>query len=252
MSSTSSRLSRQALEQIAQRNAAVEISRADGTQAHHCRLLSISSDDSLLIERPALADVQTLLAVGTPVRLIVNHQGQRWEDRRVVLGEQRFALNDAIAVNAVRLSRASQVTSGQRRQFFRAGTGVSEVKVTLLPDTDRSHYTADDGGELEPLVPTTVNISGGGVGVRLDASREMMQKLFKSRVHRCQIQLSAKSAPIEVRTRLIHVEPMPGGVYYLGLEFQFDTPGEREHIQDQIARFTTDVQRQQIRRQRRQ
>ena len=234
---------REALEALAQRNGSIELSLSDGDRPMHARLLEVDEDGSLLIERPTTPEGDAVLAKDAWVHVVVNHRGQRWCSRRTVLEEQRFALNDQTTVIGTRLGPAEEIVPSQRRQFFRASVDDCQVQVSLTSLAPDQQANSPHGVRL-------INISGGGVGVGIDASRETMAWLAGSRQYRCRIHLPDTEEPLSLPVRLIHVEPMARRTCYLGLAFEFETSAQRKDVQDQLARFTTTLQRQQLRRRR--
>lgn len=240
---------RSAIDALAKRNGAVELCAAmpdeqgGEPELHRTRLLRVDADGTMLVERPGVAGVSRAMAADQAVLLTAPWQGQRWQGRSTVLGLERVALTGDLVLPALRLSPASGVRSGQRRRFYRVGlTSVDLAGMTLAVEA-----ATPEGGEA-PLKATIANLGGGGMGAIVPLDAQTAASLRKGRTFRCQFRLPDANHALELHARLVHVEPLPERRIYLGLAFTFADAAQEKRVQDEIARFVTELDRKQLRR----
>ena len=236
---------RRGLEALAARNGPADLSPAgDGEGAadyFRSRILGLGADGEILVERPGVAGISTAMAVGKAVHVTLMADGQRWQGTARVRGLEAASLNGAVTVPALRLSPATEIRSGQRRQFYRIALSSLDIEgLTLAAE--------GSAGSVKPLAAQVVNLSAGGLGARLPAGVRPGDVPKRGEALRCTIPLLGARGDVAVRARLVHVEPLPERAIYLGLQFEFDDPAAKKRIQDDLARFVTDVERKQLRR----
>jgi c-di-GMP-binding flagellar brake protein YcgR len=245
---------------LARHNGAVDLSTvAEEGEAvtYRTRLLALEDDGVLLVERPGQPGVSHRLQEGVAVELVAVEQGHRWKGRCEVLGFSDYHLNAATKVRAVRLSGPGEVTSAQRRYFFRVDIAGSQVQpAVLVPMWNIGDEESSAGAVYEPVVgaepihANLLNVSGGGVGVRVNVTPQLVAALKKGEIYRCVLMLPTIARPLELTARLVHLRPRKDRTAYLGLQFVLDGSARQRQVQDQIIRFATDMERQQLRRQR--
>ena len=215
-------------------------------QTHTCRarLLEVGRDQKLLVEMPPRPGAAQALRRAAAVHVLVMNHGQRWTGRSPVLGTQRYQLNERNHVLALQLGGTTDVRSAQRRRFYRANTAAIEMPNVLLAAVDDQLAK-----EIGPLEARMLNISGGGLGLRLEG-REVRQVLT-GQVYCCRFQLPGDQEGMVVNARIVHAEPTRDRALYLGMSFEFADDAHRQRVQDRIIRFTTRLEREQLQRQRR-
>lgn len=252
---------RQAVCDQVTRNGAVEVTslakQPNGAVApmYRCRLLDSDPSGGLIVERPTQAGVSAQLAAGVEVQVVIVHEGQRWEARCRVVDGLEYALNASTSTRALRLTSPAMVASGQRRQFFRVGVGRGEAGISLFAELPPvATGQGDSALTFRPapveLKATLANLSGGGMGVTVPCSPQVTACLKATREFRCELQIPQLPEAVDIPVRLIHLEPLANDHLYLGLSFRFDGPNHERLAQDAILRFSTELQRRQLRRQR--
>lgn len=246
---------RDALRTLADRNGGVDVCppagrRNDPPPSYRCRLLALGDDKTLVIERPTAGGASQHVEPGATLWVLAINGPHRWEGRCRVLETETFALNKDTSVRALRLSDAEDIRSGQRRQFFRVNTGDSDLQLALIY-THLAPVGARKGADEPRLDVRAINISGGGLGLRLALNPrvKVTEWVRLGRVYTCMLQLPGMT-PIEVAARLVHIEPMHNDALYLGMEFVFENDHFGRHVQDNIAKYAAELQRRQLRRQR--
>lgn len=179
------------------------------------------------------------LVTGSDVRLVTQVGPHRCLGVCRVNRYVSFRVNEDTVLEAVALEQAREVSSAQRRSFFRvatAGAPIDPVKICPAGTGDK------------PVDVALVNISAGGIGVSLAATPELARKLPRSRVYDCTITLPSLDDPITLAARLVHFQLMPKRLLYLGMEFEFKSEKQKREVEDIIARFNAFQQRKQLRR----
>jgi len=239
---------------LAQRDGAVEI-RAERTPAGgvgttcKTRVLEVIGDGELLVDVPPYPEANQELARGADVSVLAVQGSRRLIGYGKVLGVERYELAGGQRTRALRISRASEVESAQRRRFFRASAGgavAHPVELFLLDPAagDRKPL------EPEPIKAWLLNIGGGGVGLTVEHGNALGPSLRRTTRFLASVKLPGEDQPLHVVAKLVHLQAMHGDTLYLGFEFQFDHAAEQRRVEDQIVRVSTLLQRQQIRRQR--
>lgn len=216
---------------------------AEGADKCRTLLLSVEEDESLVVALPATAEEAQPLRRAAALDVVTLSGGQRWVGRCRVLGPVYHQLNDQRRVLALRLGPAEHVRSAQRREFFRAETAAIDMAPVRLTQVEPK---PDD--PAEPFEARLLNLSGGGIGIRLERSSADM--ICGGRRFACHFQLPADTEPIDVQVSLVHVEQAHERALYLGMAFDFASETQRRRIQDQIVRFTTELERKRLQRRR--
>lgn len=258
----SRRLWEQILHELATRNEAVELTPLSETtdepgdeaassraRSYRSRVLAAGKDGSLLVELPtAPQDAASALKAAPAVEVVVTRAGQRWAGECPALGPIRHQLNGQTTVIALRLGEAVQVRSAQRREFYRVTTSGLRMDPLWL----RPQVAFDDPKQSLPLARAhLVNLSGSGLGVRLEHPELTANTVQHGQMFRCRFQLPGEPDPVTVSARVVQIEPAEQQMVYLGMELVFADDAEQRRVQDQLVRFATEVERHRLRRQRR-
>jgi len=196
------------------------------------------------VERPVVAEAVHHTRVGEPIGVGVSNENQRWLLLTSIVDATDHQLNARQDVPALILAPPHKVRSGQRRQFFRVATvGINQQSAILMP-SHADEITDDSAGACRVGL---VNISGGGFWVAVASSETEPFQMGEACV--CRLTLPHLTFPMDVPVRIRRVSPLDGGRTYLGLQFDFDDndgPASTRII-DEVCRFATQVQREQIR-----
>lgn len=205
------------------------------------RVLS-AGDGGIVVQRPAQAEAAGCFHPRTVVSVLaLDGEGRRWELISKVRRSMRVKLNDTADTAALMLDYPSELRSGQRRSFYRVATRSSEMdSIQLLPH--------EESPEVKAFSAALLNISGGGVGVI--APVEMREQLARTRYYVCRMTLPVLGFPMMIPVCIVHREILEDGQTYLGMSFDFDDDrSDRERIVDEVCRFATHLQREQLRKQ---
>ncbi len=255
------------IQALAERNESVEVVLVSQGDEHRlpsapdadvqpCRMRVLSSEPNgeMILQRSNASEPAAEMNRGAIVEVLLSDNGQRWRAVSEVLEGFYYKLNAQQRIRAVRLSPPHDIQSAQRRAFFRADMLGADLDMVLLEPVESTPSDAT-GAEREEidlrLKARLVNISGGGLGVNVPVRREIVTLIRENRQYRCRINLPEIDESIDVRVQLIHLRRPTPQVLYLGLEFRFDDSAQRKRTEDLIVRFTTWMQRRQIRRARR-
>lgn len=245
---------------LAARNSAVEVTAdagsGDGAQmapTFRMRLLTFGGD-TMRLEKPSPAmapEAGRWLREGAAVKVLVIDKSERWEFTTRIKGFVMHDLSDKVKVNAIEVAPPTQMNSGQRRSFFRVSTaGVAIKPARLTPiEVDAATAQATSAEPKFPAQPFTgrlLNIGGGGMGI--EAPQRVSAQLSDPIRYRCRLELPTAGEVLEVTVLTVHLEPREGGTHYLGMRFEFDDQAQQRRCEQQVVRFTTWLQRQQIQR----
>lgn len=221
------------------------------------RMLTMSMDGSMLVERPNKAGGSKLCQPGARVDLILPDGQQCWAGRCTVIAALRYQLNQGSTVNAVHLTPAKEVWSAQRRKYFRvSASGADLLPVTVIPigsPADAAPLPIGDVGKAagrDAFEATMHDVSGGGMGLRIEARSDLAYWLRPGMVLRCVFRLPGDEHPLDVPATLMRTERVEGHMLHLGLLFKLDDPIEQSKLEDRLTRFSTRLERQQLQRQR--
>jgi hypothetical protein len=279
---------RRCLDQIHQRNGAIEIAVArafeEGEDGRHLvwrvRVLELT-DAEIIVEQPSTLGRVIPLNQGVALVGILAVGQNRWMFNTTNLGLTDFRLNAYKTVPAVRLLMPDSVMRCQRRNYYRVETAalsLPHVEVWPLYDP-KSVVLAERANELqfeqvqqgsageeasdalklseEEIMPevgprltaTLLNIGGGGVG--LHVAPEHGQAIFRHKLFWLRFSLPPELAtPICATAKLIHTHRESDQNIYAGLAFDFTfNAGHQRFVVDQICRYIAVQQRIQLQRQ---
>ncbi|MDY7110191.1 MAG: hypothetical protein SYC29_16290 [Planctomycetota bacterium] len=279
---------RRCLEQIYQRNGAIEIAIAraydENEDGRHLvwrvRVLKLTESE-VIVEQPTALGQPIPLNQGVALIAIMAVGQNRWMFNTTNLGLTRFALNAQKSIPAVRLLMPDSVMRCQRRNYYRVETAalnlpeveiwplldpksvvVAERANELLFEQDRRSDEASAGPEPfslsdDSIMPevgprfsaTLLNIGGGGVGLHVPP--EHSQVLFRHKLFWTRFSLPPElSVPICASAKLIHTHRESSQHIYAGLAFDFTfNAGHQRFVVDQICRYIAVQQRMQLQRQ---
>ncbi len=252
---------REQLELIKARRGGLEISLGNdgGDEAPdlvwRVRLLDLGGDH-ILVEVPGAAGSPLPIEAGTQIIVAMQVGQNRW-----MFGSRVLEVIDAPETPgglAMRLALPDRVERCRRRSFYRVSTAhVNLPAVECWPVLDPSTIVAAElankaeikgGGsseeapmllpEVGPSFPAKLlNISGGGVGLMIDA--EDAGGFDQSRILWMRIDLRPRiPAPIGVTARVAHSHRDSEQNLIVGLAFEFQfNPPHRAFVVDQICRY---------------
>ncbi len=278
---------RRSLEQLCERNGSLEIAVAQhfdsqvagvGDSNHlvwRVRLLHLD-DAGILVEQPSTLGQTISLDAGLQLVAVISIGQNRWMFRTTISEKTRFTLNQRMKMIALRLEWPKKVERCQRRSFYRvATTALNLPNVQLFPLLDPTTVwqaeedsrarvamsqdaliRGDQFPNAQPVLPEVgppigtklINIGGGGVG--LMAEFEHNSLLNRHRQYWMQLTLPpVLMTPFGVQARLAHTHLDSAQNIYLGIQFEFNqSAGYRSFIVDQVCRYVTETQREQLRR----
>ena len=279
---------RRCLDQIHQRNGAIEIAVArafeEGEDGRHLvwrvRVLELT-DAEIIVEQPSTLGRVIPLNQGVALVGILAVGQNRWMFNTTNLGLTDFRLNPYKTVPAVRLLMPDSVMRCQRRNYYRVETAalsLPQVEVWPLYDPksvvlaersnelqfeqDQQGNTGEEASDVlklseEEIMPevgprlaaTLLNIGGGGVG--LHVAPEHGQAIFRHKLFWLRFSLPPELAtPICATAKLIHTHRESDQNIYAGLAFDFTfNAGHQRFVVDQICRYIAVQQRIQLQRQ---
>lgn len=257
------------LEQLNQRDAVIELSRlteVDGVEKteapRRVRLLAFRPN-GMAVDLPSMSS-PSHFPRGSMVKLLAVQNTHRWEIKSKVLGVVTLRLNDQTEVPALMLARPHEVTSAQRRSFFRVSTGGVDLPAVILhqlPDDAQPCPVLDDHGQpssgvsadfmgplpmLSPIKARLLNLGAGGLG--LEVHESVYHRLNYSTRFLCRLNLPSLKEPLAIPARLVHREINPSLQVYLGLSFEPQGDVLARRREDQLGQFISWLQRQQLQR----
>jgi len=261
------------LQDMAHRNASVEMSPSpdvytDGKlPVFRVRLLDMTND-ALLIEFPPTPDALKLFRAKGIVRIVTCLDHTRWELFAQVVKRVKLKLNNSKFIPALQLTLPLVVQSDQRRDYFRATTaGMNIQPVVMFPlESRESHPPHGDLRELyesinrkslgviskpqpsDPIMGRLLNISGEGVGMAIDI--ENAPTVVNSDWFWIQIDLPTSDNPIRAFAHAVLFDQQTADVFHLGFHLDWSNPIAAKEAVEDIVRFSTWVQRSQLKKRR--
>ncbi len=261
------------LNDMAQRNTPLELSPSpDGVSLDRppffrVRMLHMN-DEAIFVEYPTSPDAIKLFRPEDEVRLHTGTAEMRWEIELIIIGRVKLRLNASKQIPALKLTMPKSVSSGQRRDYFRAPTAAMDIKsVVLFPlesrDSDpprgelRAFYKQwlENGEQGDapnnaprPFLGRLLNISGAGIGVAItdqDAVRLAPNQWFW-----VQIDLPTSDEPIYGFALAVRLDQQTPDVFHLGMSLEWPDPLAAKESAESVIRFTTWVQRMQLQKRR--
>lgn len=222
----------------------VEVHPADGKEAPSefmcvVQMLSLATDGQMVLALPKDPAGREALRAAEELWVTVVDGRHRWIGRCPV--QEVLDKDEDSTRHRVRLERARQIVSGQRRDYYRLDTSDLDVTpVELVP--------ADVPEPEQRLAGRMLNISGSGLGVAVSQDDPQVGQLRQGPRFTCQFQLPGMSEGVSAPARLMHVKAMPDRWIYLGLHFTDSAEVDLERVQDQIVRNITHLEREKLRR----
>jgi c-di-GMP-binding flagellar brake protein YcgR len=232
--------------------------------SYRARVLWVEAEGRMGVERPPFVGVNRQLRVERPVQIRLTEDGVRLRADSRIAEVRHHQLNAHTKLIALALDRPSGIQSDQRREFYRVSVqGVELEPIEFSPVRDETMEQLATEKQLgdedvdaaatlncRPVKGTLVNISGGGLGVSVPATRELLDTLPPSRCYTATLPLPDGETPLELTLRLVHVQMHQAGRVYFGMRAEEPNAGIRAEIEERLVRFTTKVERRQLRRQR--
>ncbi len=252
---------REQLELIKARRGGLEISlgnhEGDGAPdlVWRVRLLDVGREE-ILVEAPGAAGSPLTIEAGTEIVAAMQVGQNRWMFGSRVL--EVVPAPETPGGLAMRLALPERVERCRRRSFYRVSTAhvnlpAVECWPVLDPSTivaaelaNKAEITGGGSGEEAPMMLPEVgpsfpakllNISGGGVGLMIDA--DDAGGFDQSRILWMRIDLRPRiPAPIGVTARVAHAHRDSEQNLIVGLAFEFQfNPPHRVFVVDQICRY---------------
>ncbi len=207
--------------------------------------VSEAESGTLVVERfrPTLA-VPTPCSVRSRVDIYLTTEQVRLVAAYQVRSIEPYQLNERQRVTVMHLTRVGEAASAQRRASFRVDTAASDFAGVTL------NQPGPNGRKLKPISGAMVNLSTGGVGIRVpaDAFREPPEP---GEVFDFILPLGDGQEAIVASVRLCRLQSAKQGTVVLGMEFQLDRNLPEHHrLAEALAHLTADLQREQLRKRR--
>ncbi|MEM8783618.1 MAG: PilZ domain-containing protein [Planctomycetota bacterium] len=155
-------------------------------------------------------------------------------------------LNERQRLTALRLTRVGDVASAQRRASFRVDTSAAGFDRVAIHGFDR---VGADTPDASPVLGHLLNLSAGGVGVRVDLPVSRLEAML-GHAFDFLITPPQRDAPLTVPARVRRIVKETASRTYLGLQFEFEDTAAHRSIAETLARLAADLQREQLRRRR--
>lgn len=236
------------------------------------------TEEEIIVELPSALGQEIRLQDGVELIAIVAIGQNRWMFKTTVLGSANARLNASHEINAMRLVMPTHVERCQRRQFYRVSTvGLTLPEVECYPLLDPlSVIVAETANRLEiqrltdgniagkitpdapdpdtrpqigPLAKSLlVNIGGGGAGLLFEPDNRMLFERHRAFWIRVNL-MPHIPAPICISARLRHTHIDSAQRIYAGMAFEFGhSPEHQQFVVDQICRYASLLQREQLKR----
>ncbi len=237
-----------AIDELIVGNGVLEVVSADTPPLHQrvrpFVLERLAGTDRMIIERPRPTEQHPK---SVPFRSRVDiylHTPQLRLVAAYEVGEAfSHQLNERQRITALHLTRVGGIGSAQRRAYFRVDTSAAGFgNVTLNP--------ADPELQLKPISGHLLNLSAGGVGIRVDQPvRSLPDLLGKTFDFLVSTPGGADRLAAAVTVRRVNADDRSRT--YLGVEFEIDRDDKKQaRLADAIAQLTTQLQREQLRKRR--
>jgi hypothetical protein len=239
------------------------------------RLLELGKD-GIVVEQPSALGQTILLEDDVELVAVIAIGQNRWMFRTRVQNQVRHKLNDRVMLSAISLQWPDRVERCQRRSFYRVSTAalsLPQVQLYSLLDPTTTWAAEEDsrarlaiaaeclirGDQLpdaRPILPEVgpsvqgvlLNVGGGGVGVQVES--DCSGVVQSHRQFWLQLVLPPIiNSPFGVSARLAHIHMDSAQNFYLGMQFEFgQNPAYKNFVVDQVCRYVTETQREQLRR----
>jgi|GEM_PF-2385669 len=231
---------------IAAHNAPAEISRGNSSDinaavTYRSRVFEVLDDGCIIVGTPRQAVIDRSFGNRDDVELLIMHNNERLVATCTIRETFVYQVNDSLRLTCYRLSPGRRPKREQRRSFFRVGVAAMELKpVKLIHENEEARFEFQ--GRL-------VNISGGGLGISVRASRQILNQIKRKRSYQCAAWLGEEEH-VNAPVRIVHIEALGEDGLYLGVEFDIDDPSQLQFIEQKMQHRCTEVQRLQLQRRR--
>lgn len=235
------------LDRLASRDGSVELSRGVGNDKstaimYRGRVFKIMQDGCIIVETPRQAVQDKAFRIGDDLDLTIMVNNQRMIATCTLRETFTYSVNQTLKVTCYRLSPGRRPVREQRRSFFRVSVAAMQLKPTKLS------YEIEDEQAFECEVKLS-NISAGGFGVSIRASRSVLNQIKRARTFDCSAWLSEEEC-IDVPVRVLYLNTFGDDGLYLGLQFDVEDELEAKQLEQRMQQRCTEVQRMQLQRRR--
>ncbi len=258
MTTANAQLWRATVESLQARNAPIQVQMCldpdsqDVPPSFRTRLLRCD-EEAMWIEPPNAAAMRARFPKGTDLSVLLVEGTQRWECDCTITGSGQYKLNATAQVKALRLSQPRDIRSAQQRDYFRVDLAQGAIEpVMMIPREPVKGAAMTDATGGAPALPrafsaSVANVSGGGMGVAVPS--KLMDGLAHVSHFDCILMLPGRDDELEISLRLVHLKLLDDNTCYMGLSFELDEETADQAVEE-ICRFSTWYQRQQLRRRR--
>jgi len=206
------------------------------------RVLAVEADGQLMVEKPAGTPQASALVKGVALSLFVVQGQTRLNAESKVLDLGHYRLNAQMRVLAVQLESPRTVVSAQRRTGFRLITAAMNFAPVGM-----------HGGGV-PSVPSPLSAQlmdlsdrGAGLVVRLapDEAKAMVGTVFA-----LTLKMPGEASALVIDGMVVRTYMLDEATQHLGIQFEFESGGQRRRVERVIQQFSADQQRKQLRRMR--
>lgn len=236
------------LTRLAGRDGSVELSRAvDGEDAaavtYRSRVFNVRAEDGcIIVETPRQAVQDRAFRVDDDLELTLIADHDRMVATCTLHEVVTHSVNDALKLTCYRLSPGRRPMRDQRRFFYRvnvAGMELNPIELSCeLEDEDHFAFAA-----------RLVNISAGGLGISIRASRPILNQIKRTRSFESYIDLG-DDQPIKAPVSVVHVSAMGEDGLCLGMRFDIEDETAAANHDRVMQKRCTEIQRMQLRRRR--
>lgn len=236
------------LKRLADRDGSVELSRGVSNDdaaviTYRSRVFKVMPEDGcIIVETPHQAVQDRSFRIGDDVDLTLMVNNERMVATCTLQEVFSYEVNPTLRVTSYRLSPGRRPVREQRRSFYRVNVAAMELESTELSseleDEERFAFKA-----------RLVNISAGGMGVSIRASRKILNQIKRTRSFDCSAYLSDDES-VEVPVRVAHINALGDDGLYLGLRFDIEDETAAANHERFMQHRCTEIQRMQLRRRR--
>ena len=234
------------LKRLAERDGSVELSRGARNDdaapiLYRSRVFEVMDDGCIIVETPKQAVSDRALRVGHDLDLTLMVNCDRMVATCTLHETFTYNVNRWLKVTCYRLSPGRRPVREQRRSYFRVNIAAMGLQTTRL----RSKI---EDGVFECSV-RPVNISAGGMGVSIRASRKILNQIKRTRQFNCTAWLS-EDEKIDIPVHVAHINALGDDGLYIGLKFDLEDEAQAKYHEQLMQQRCTEIQRMQLRRRR--
>ncbi|MBX2850470.1 MAG: PilZ domain-containing protein [Phycisphaeraceae bacterium] len=235
------------LKRLAERDGSVELSRGvSNDQAavitYRSRAFEVLEDGCIIVETPRQAVQDKSFKVGHDIDLTIMVNNERMVATCTLHEAITYEVNPSLRVTCYRLSPGRRPVREQRRSFYRVSVAAMDLKPVKLSCKIDEDEVFECAGKLS-------NISAGGFGVSIRATREVLGQIKRTRFFECSAWLSDQECVV-APVRVMHINALGDDGLYLGLQFAFTDETEADQLEQHIQQRCTEIQRMQLQRRR--